>query len=177
MAREASMIPFDQHSLAQHWAVREATRADMLPLEDTSIEPDVIGLASPNELLTYIRCDIDGRLNVSDIAAWLFLTMMQPEHREGTVAWFWGTACLMFMMLGLFEKLNGCSEDTMPSFMPRCFVHQGEFTAKDMAIHFFKCGLTKRMVSTVLRDFTKGYTERYPGAEEPNWTKVPTPCE
>ena len=177
MAREASMIPFDQRSLAQRWAVREATRADTLPLEDVSIEPDVIGLASANELPTYVRRDIDGRFNVSDITAWLFLTMTQPEQREGTVAWFWGTACLMFMTLGLFEKLSGCSEDATPSFMPRRFVHQGEFTAKDVAIHFFNCGLTKRMASTVLRDFAKGYTERYPGAEEPNWTKVPTPRE
>ena len=177
MAKEAASIPFDQRSLAQRLAVREATRADALPLEDASAEPDVIRLASTNELPAYIRRDKDGRLNVYDITAWLFLTMTQPEHREGTVAWFWGTACMMFVMLGLFKKLSGCNEDTTPIFMPRRFVHQGEFTAKDVAIHFYKCGLTKRMASTVLRDFAKVYVERYPGAKEPNWATVPVPRE
>ena len=97
MAKEAASIPFDQRSLAQWLAVREATRADALPLEDASAEPDVIRLASTNELPAYIHRDNDGRLNVYDITAWLFLTMTQPEHREGTVAWFWGTACMMFV--------------------------------------------------------------------------------
>jgi hypothetical protein len=60
MAKEASMIPFDQRSLAQRWAVREATRAGLLPLADASVEPDVIQLASSGELPTYIRHDTDG---------------------------------------------------------------------------------------------------------------------
>ena len=178
MAKEVASIPFDQRSLAQCLAVREATRADALPLEDVSVEPDVIWLASANNLPAYIRRDnANRRFNVYDITAWLFLTMTQPEHREGTVAWFWGTACMMFVTLGLFEKLSGCNEDATPIFMPRCFMHQGEFTAKDVAVHFYKCGLTKRMASTVLRDFAKVYIEMYPGAEELNWATVPVPCE
>jgi len=167
MAKEAAMIPFDQRSLAQHLAVREATRAETFPLSDASAEPDIVQLASSGELPAYIRRDKDGQLNISDITAWLFLTMTQPDPREGTVAWFWGTACHMFATLGLFEKLTKeCSGSWSAhiDYIPRCFVHEGEFTAKDIAAHCFSCGLMKRMASTFLWDFTRIYIKIYPDA-------------
>src|SRR6266550_9063322 len=178
MAKEAAMIPFDQRSLAQRLAVREATRAGTFPLSDASAEPNIVQLASSGELPAYIRHDKDGRLNVSDIMAWHFLTMMQPDPREGTIAWFWGTACHMFATLGLFEKLTkecGSSRSARIDYIPRRFIHEGEFTAKDIAVHCFSCGLTKRMASTYLWDFARIYIEMYLTAEEPNWTLVPTP--
>jgi hypothetical protein len=177
MAKEAAIIPFDQRSLAQRMAVREATRAGTLPLSDASAEPDIMWLASIGELPNYIRRDADGRFNVFNITAWLFLTMTQPDPREGTTAWFWGTACHMFLTLGLFEKLTKeCSSSgNSPKYIPKRFVHTGEFTARHVAAHFLDCGLTKRMASTVLWDFSKRYVEMHPTAEEPNWATVPTP--
>ncbi|KAF8343422.1 hypothetical protein F5887DRAFT_1075773 [Amanita rubescens] len=163
MAKEASMIPFDQRSLAQRWTIREATRAEVLPLSDVSVEPDVIHLASRGELPEYIRRDADGRFNVYDIMAWLFLAMTQPEQREGTTAWFWGTACQMFTKLGLYERLAeevSDSKGNPPSYAPKRFVHAGEFNAKDLAIHFRKCGLMNRLASTVLWDLARAYVNR-----------------
>jgi hypothetical protein len=180
MAKEAAIVPFDQRSLAQRLAVREATRAGAIPLSDASVEPDIIHLASTNELPTYLRRDSDGRLNVFDVTAWLFLTMTQPEPVEGTVAWFWGLACHMFTTLGLFESLTkdcGGHEGASPGYVPKRFVHIGEFTAKDIARHFYDCGMTARMASTIFWDFAKGYVEQCPTAEEPAWASVLAPQE
>ena len=60
MAKEAAIVPFNQRSLAQRLAVREATRAGTIPLSDASVEPDIIHLASTSELPTYLHCDSDG---------------------------------------------------------------------------------------------------------------------
>ncbi|KAF8642656.1 hypothetical protein AX14_009729 [Amanita brunnescens Koide BX004] len=134
------------------------------------VEPDIIHLASTSELPTYLRCNSDGWLNMFDVTAWLFLTMMQPEPVEGTIAWFWGLACHMFTMLRLFESLTkdrGRHEGTLPGYVPKQFVHIGEFMAKDIAMHFYDCSMTARMASTILWDFAKGYVEQCLTAEEP----------
>lgn len=99
MAREASLIPFDQQLLAQRWTVREATRDAFLPLNDISREPDVELLAQRGLLPNYIRRDKDNRLNVKDVTAWLLFKMMEPEERE-LVDWFWWTSCKLFSELG-----------------------------------------------------------------------------
>ncbi|KAF8660076.1 hypothetical protein AX14_007481 [Amanita brunnescens Koide BX004] len=181
MAKETSTILFDQHSLVQHLAVQEATHAGAIPLSDASVEPDIIHLASISELPVHLHHDSDGQLNVFDVTAWLFLTMMQPKPVEGTVTvWFWGMACHMFTMLGLFKSLTkdyGGHEGTLPGYVPKQFVHIGEFTAKDIAMHFYDCGMTVRMASTILWDFTKGYVEQCPTAEEPMWASVLAPGE
>ena len=41
MAHKATEIPFDQQSLAQQWAVREATIGEVLPEGFCSVEPDI----------------------------------------------------------------------------------------------------------------------------------------
>ena len=155
MAKEAVIIPFDQRSLVQHLVVREATCAGAIPLSDVSVEPNTIHLASTSELLMYLHHDSDGWLNMFNVTAWLFLTMMQPKSVEGTVTWFWGLACHMFMMLGLFESLTkdcGGHKGILPGYVPKRFVYVGEFTAKDIAMHFYGCGMTARMASTIFWD-------------------------
>ena len=56
-------------------------------------------------------------------------------------------------------------------------MHVGEFTAKDIARHFYNYGMTARMASTIFWDFAKGYVEQCPTAEEPAWASVPAPRE
>ncbi|KAF8707048.1 hypothetical protein AX14_013059 [Amanita brunnescens Koide BX004] len=124
------------------------------------------------------HCDFP--LNIFDVTAWLFLTMMQPEPVEGSVAWFWGLACHMFTTLELFKSLTkdcGRHKGNLPGYVPKRFVHVGEFTAKDIAMHFYDCSMTTRMASTIFWDFAKGYIEQCPTAEEPAWASVLAPRE
>jgi hypothetical protein len=50
LACEATEIPFDQRLLAQRWAVREATRALVLPEDFATPEPDIERMAQRNEI-------------------------------------------------------------------------------------------------------------------------------
>ena len=90
------MIPLDQRSYAQRWAVQEGMRNGILPEGTTSEEPNVDSTRVLEEKPDGIHVNPDGRLNVEDVTVWLFLQMTQPEEREGTRYWFWYLACLMF---------------------------------------------------------------------------------
>ncbi len=54
MAKEASLVPFDQRSDAQRWAVQEATRDGYLPLLSARAEPNVEKLAEENRLPSFL---------------------------------------------------------------------------------------------------------------------------
>ena len=54
MAHKAAEIPFDQRSLAQHWAVREVTLAEVLPEGYCSTEPDVERMSQQKLIPSYL---------------------------------------------------------------------------------------------------------------------------
>ena len=69
-----------------------------------------------------VRTNCNRWLNVFDVTAWLFLTMMQPEPVEGTIVWFWGLACHIFTTLRLFESLTkdcGRHKGILPGYVPK----------------------------------------------------------
>ena len=178
IAKEAARIPFDQRSLAQRWTVREATRDDFLPLDDGTAEPNVEQLASTGSLPSYIRRGSDGRYNVYDITAWLFLVMAQPDPAEGTVAWFWELACSLLSTRGRFMEVVSTKYkigETPPSYVQTRFVHEGEYKAIDVALHLFHCGLTSRDANTHFHDLANSYREHHPSTTEPEWAIVPSP--
>jgi hypothetical protein len=100
MAKEAAMVLFDQRSHAQRWVVREATKAELLPMEDARAEPDVEQMAIARTFPKTIQCDEDGYYNVKDIMAWLLFKMAEPEEKE-LVDWFWWEACQIFSKWGV----------------------------------------------------------------------------
>jgi hypothetical protein len=95
MAKEAAMVPFDQRSHAQCWVIREATKAELLPMEDARAEPNMEQMAIARTFPETIWCDEDGYYNVKDITAWLLFKMAEPEEKE-LVDWFWWEACQIF---------------------------------------------------------------------------------
>jgi hypothetical protein len=103
MAKEASLVPFDQRSDAQCWTVREATHNSYLPLLSTRAEPDIEKLVEENCLPSYLRWDPDGRLNVKDVTAWLLLKMAEPEEPQ-VIEWFWWTSCVLFKCLRAYGE-------------------------------------------------------------------------
>ncbi|KAF8348052.1 hypothetical protein F5887DRAFT_1071708 [Amanita rubescens] len=178
VAKEASWTPFDQRSLVQRWAVREATRDGFLPLDDATAEPDVEQLASKGSLPGYIHHNLEGCYNIHDITVWLFITMTQPDPVEGTVAWYWELACSLLSMRGRFGEIISPRyrlDDYPPNYLPRRFVREGEYRTQDVAYHLHACGLTSRDANTLFHDFTNNYRDRQPTVAEPNWATVPAP--
>jgi hypothetical protein len=103
MAREASKIPFDQRSHAQRWAVLDATRAGLLPLDDARAEPDVERLAMANAFPEMVRKDEEGQYNIKDITAWLLIKMSEPKEKQA-IDWFWWESCQIFSERGMFSE-------------------------------------------------------------------------
>ena len=60
MARKAAKIPFDQRSLTQHWAVREATLVEVLLEGYCSTELDIEQMSQWKLIPSYLRCKGDG---------------------------------------------------------------------------------------------------------------------
>jgi hypothetical protein len=179
-AREAARVPFDQRSYAQRWAVRRATQEGILPEDSASKEPDVEDEALLANRPPSIRVDGNGRLNVHDITVWMFLLMTQPETREGTIDWFWYSACLLFGRRGQYTealtslKLSHNIEDS--PYVPQRFVHAGHWTTNDLARHFHSCGLRTKDANTLFFDFASGWLGRLDQPpKEPNWNRVPVP--
>ena len=182
VAREASQIPFDQRSLAQRWVVWEATLDRLLPLDECTAEPDVELLASEDALPNYLHRDLDGRYNIYDLTAWMFITMTQPDLAEGTAAWYWELASSLFSERGKFGDIVSAkfsTTDTPPTYAPVRFVHEGEYQIQDVAYHLYGCGLTCRDANTHFYNWAAIYHAHYPSMTPPNWSTVPTPrpCE
>jgi hypothetical protein len=104
LAHEVTEIPFDQRSLAQRWAVREATRALVLPEDFATPEPDIEWMAQRNEIPHFLRKDEGSLIMVEDWTAWSFLDMTQPDQSQEVIDWFWWTACNIFIGDKLLES-------------------------------------------------------------------------
>ena len=173
MAREASLIPFDQRSLAQRWTVQQATRDGFLPLNDISKEPDVEHLAKHNLLPEYIRRD-DDRFNVKDVTAWLLFKMMEPEETE-LVDWFWWTSCKLFSELGRYANemsVLGLRDDGS-GLAPLRFVQKGEPKQEDIIRHFKLCGVRVQDANEHLLDFSKRYISKVSPPMAIDWSRIP----
>jgi hypothetical protein len=179
MAREAAEIPFDQRSLAQRWAIREATAAETLPEGLCSVEPDVERMGQRDLLPQYLRREGDGRISAKDWTVWLFIAMTQPEQEPEVVDWFWWSACQIFVGDGTFTQ--AMRERPMPTlegihYIPRRLqTPAAGFSVNDLVEHFVKCGLRLLDATMLFRDFASHYLAHVSPAPEPVWSKVSPP--
>ncbi len=174
MAKEASLVPFDQRSDAQRWTVREATRDGYLPLLSARAEPDVEKLAEENRLPSFLRRDPDGRLNVKDVTAWMLLKMAEPEESQLT-EWFWWTSCVLFERLGAYkEALDKLGlRDEPRGYVPIRLTFVKELTSDDVALHFHRCGVQVADCTSYLWDFSKNYLRGRRPPASPMWSALP----
>ncbi|KAF8626393.1 hypothetical protein AX15_004891 [Amanita polypyramis BW_CC] len=174
MAKEASLVPFDQWSEAQRWVVREATRDGFLPLLSMRAEPDVEKLAEENQLPPCLRQDPNTRINVKDVTAWLLLKMTEPEEPQLT-EWFWWTSCTLFECLGAYrealDRLNRGDEQT--AYIPTRLTFTKKITSDDVALHFHNCGVRVTDGASYLRDFSKNYLQGRRPPAPPAWSTLP----
>ncbi len=104
--------------------------------------------------------------------------MTQPDPVEGTVDWFWGLACAMLEERGRFTEIISDKyemSDPPPSYVPKRFIHEGEFNARHVAYHLYACGMASRDANTHFFDFAVNYRKHHPSVTEPAWTNVPAP--
>jgi hypothetical protein len=173
MAREASVIPFDQRSLAQRWTVQEATRDAFLPLGSTSMEPDIESLAKNGLLPAYIRRGDGNRLNVKDVTAWLLFKMTEPEEPE-LVEWFWWTSCTLFGELGRYaNEMSALGlRDDSHALAPLRFIQNGEPDQEALIRHFKLCGVRIQDANEHLLDFSKIYIANTKPPTVPDWSRI-----
>jgi hypothetical protein len=174
MAKEASLVPFDQRSDAQRWTVREATCDGYLPLLSAQAEPNVEKLAEENRLPSYLRWDSDGRLNIKDVTAWLLLKMAEPEEPQ-VIEWFWWTSCVLFERLGAYgEALSKLGlRDEPKGYVPLRLMFFRELTSEDIALHFHRCGVRVDNCKSHLWDFSKNYLRGRRPPAPPMWSALP----
>jgi hypothetical protein len=179
MAREAAEIPFDQRSLAQRWAVKEATSGGVLPEGFCSVEPDVERMGQHDLLPQYLCREGDGCISAKDWTVWLFLAMTQPEQEPEVVDWFWWSACCIFVGEGTFTQ--AMRERPMPTlegihYIPRRLqTPAAGFSVNDLVEHFVKCGLRPLDATMLFRDFASYYLAHVSPASKPDWSKVLPP--
>ena len=180
MAREAAEIPFDQRSLAQRWAVREATIGEVLPEGFCSVELDIETMGQWRLIPRYIQCKTDGHMSAKDWTAWLFLAMTQPDQEPAVIDWFWWMACRIFVEEGTFNK--AMAERPLPSlegipYIPQRLITPAiGFDTNNLVEHFIKCGLRPQDVETLFKDFASLYLAQAPQPYKPDWSRVlPSP--
>jgi hypothetical protein len=179
MAHKAAEIPFDQRSLAQRWAVREATAAEVLPEGFCSMEPDVERMGQHDLLPQYLCREGDGRISAKDWTVWLFLAMTQPEQEPEVVDWFWWSACRIFVGDRVFmQAMRECPMPTLEGihYIPqRLQTPAAGFSVNNLVEHFVKCRLRPLDATMLFRDFVSHYLAHVSPASEPNWSKVSPP--
>jgi hypothetical protein len=144
-------------------------------------EPDLDSVEVLEERPECVHCQSNRCLNTQDLTIWLFLLMTQPEEREGTRYWFWYLACLMLSRRGHFGEILDGLPNTQPNhsvlwYQQERFVHLGEWTMKDIALHFHRCGLKTRDANTLFHNFASAWmTGQDAEPMTPDWSRVPAP--
>jgi hypothetical protein len=178
MACEAAEIPFDQRSLAQCWAIREATRRFILPEEYNSAEPDIEEMAQWGSLLPCLRRAQDGHVLVADWTVWLFLVMTHPDHEPAVVNWYWWAACTLFTEAETFNRVvrerGLASLEGIPYVPQRLVTPTARFGPDELVEHFVKCGLQPQD-SSIFRVFASHYLTHVPRPVEPDWASLQPP--
>jgi hypothetical protein len=145
-------------------------------------EQHVTGYVTTKNISVVTACYNCNRYNVGGIAAWLFITMTQPEEREGTRQWFWFLACRMFAEEGRFNQLHRDLGVPMVSqmtpFRPKRLIHRGRWAEEELVKHFCEYGVRGHDIGSYLRAFSDLWLQDLSNPpEEPDWSKVPEPCD